>query len=517
MAKKKKTVDELLEEALVPREEYPYEVPGNWVWVRLNYILSKLESGKRPRGGVNGIKKGIPSLGGEHLNYNGGFNFENMKYVPFDFADKMAKGIIKNKDVLIVKDGATTGKTAYVKNDFPYNKAVINEHIFLCRTSSKIESKILFYYLLSSVGQSLLLVNKKGSAQGGINRAFANNTYVPIMPLKEQQRIVDKIESLFSKIDTARELIEETREKFQDRKAAILARAFRGELTKKWREGNPDVESAEALLIKIEKERENVYLRECKVAKFKGLKKPIKQKRFEYNLHINDGNSLPKLWKYASLGDIVYSFKYGTSAKSDYLYNGMPVIRIPNINNLRINLSDMKYLKDDDIEESNKVTEGDILITRSNGSRDLVAKNAIVEEEFEGYAYASYLIRIRPLLVNSKYVLLLLNEKNTKEQFFSKAKSSAGINNINTQELATTIIPLPPLEEQKEIVRILDKLLSFESKIEELTQLEEQIELLKKSILSKAFRGELGTNDPTEESALGLLKEVIKDNGKSQE
>lgn len=70
-------------------------------------------------------------------------------------------------------------------------------------------------------------------------------------------------------------------------------------------------------------------------------------------------------------------------------------------------------------------------------------------------------------------------------------------------------LEIPPLEEQKEIVRILDNLLSFESKIEELIQLEEQIKLLKKSILAKAFRGELGTNDPTGNSAVELLKEVL--------
>ena len=73
-----------------------------------------------------------------------------------------------------------------------------------------------------------------------------------------------------------------------------------------------------------------------------------------------------------------------------------------------------------------------------------------------------------------------------------------------------SINDIPSIEEQNEIVRILDKLLEEESKIEELTTLEEQIELIKKSILAKAFRGQLGTNCEEDESALELLKEIIE-------
>ena len=102
-AKKKKTLEELLEEALVPEEEQPYEVPENWVWVQLASLLDKFETGKRPKGGVSDIREGIPSLGGEHLCYDGGFNFTNLKFVPKEFASSMKQGKIETNDILIVK------------------------------------------------------------------------------------------------------------------------------------------------------------------------------------------------------------------------------------------------------------------------------------------------------------------------------------------------------------------------------------------------------------------------------
>ena len=85
------------------------ELPKNWVEIQLREILEVLENGSRPKGGVQGILEGIPSLGGEHLNSDGGFKFGNLRFVPELFANKMTRGLINENDILIVKDGATTG------------------------------------------------------------------------------------------------------------------------------------------------------------------------------------------------------------------------------------------------------------------------------------------------------------------------------------------------------------------------------------------------------------------------
>jgi type I restriction enzyme S subunit len=204
----------------------------DWIEIPFVEILEKLESGKRPKGGVSGIESGIPSLGGEHLKYDGEFDLTDIKYVPEDFANSMKKGHIEFQDILIVKDGATTGKTSFVDNDFPFKKAVINEHVFLCRTLKQISPKFLFYFLYSSIGQKRILQNFKGTAQGGINTSFAPNTKIPIAPLSEQRAIVAKIEQLFSDLDNGIANLKKAQEQLKIYRQAVLKKAFEGELVR---------------------------------------------------------------------------------------------------------------------------------------------------------------------------------------------------------------------------------------------------------------------------------------------
>ena len=142
-------------------------------------------------------------MGGEHLNDSGGFRFENIKYIPMHFFENMRRGKIQTDDILIVKDGATTGKVSLVRSDFPYNPAMVNEHVFVCRFVEEIYSPFVFYFLFSQVGQNRILENFQGSAQGGINQTFAKNTIVPIAPYDEQQRIVARVEALLTQVNAA--------------------------------------------------------------------------------------------------------------------------------------------------------------------------------------------------------------------------------------------------------------------------------------------------------------------------
>jgi type I restriction enzyme S subunit len=171
-------------------------LPSTWIEVSLIDLLLSLESGARPRGGVREITEGIPSIGGEHLNSAGGFNFMNVKYIPQEYANKLFRGRIQENDILIVKDGATTGKVSIIDHTFPFDTAFVNEHVFLCRPSKYINSKYLFWFLRSEEGQQRIMKNFKGSAQGGINTSFAKYTSIPLAPISEQNRIVIKIEDV---------------------------------------------------------------------------------------------------------------------------------------------------------------------------------------------------------------------------------------------------------------------------------------------------------------------------------
>ena len=177
-----------------------------WHTVDLSELIAKIESGGRPHGGASVDSGEIPSLGGENICLSGGLELDQIKKVPSSFFDHMTKGILKDKDVLINKDGANTGKVGFFENQFP--KAAINEHVFLLRGHpEKIEQRYLYYLLLSQYCQRIIQSKISGSAQPGLKRDFISN-FPLLLPksIKEQLKIsdvlvvIDNIISLDEKI-----------------------------------------------------------------------------------------------------------------------------------------------------------------------------------------------------------------------------------------------------------------------------------------------------------------------------
>jgi len=203
------------------------KLPKGWEEKKFKEVLETLESGNRPKGGAQ--KKGIPSIGGEHLNYNGRFNFNKMKFIPKDYFHNLNKGIIKKEDVLIVKDGATTGKTSFVSDDFPYENSAVNEHVFIARSNDNIIPKLLFYFLFSGEGQEQLKKAITGSAQGGINLSILDKILIKFpTSLKQQTQIVQEIEKQFTRLDATVKDLKSTKEKLEIYRKSVLKKAFEG-------------------------------------------------------------------------------------------------------------------------------------------------------------------------------------------------------------------------------------------------------------------------------------------------
>lgn len=425
-------------------------LPNNWVETQLFELLECLETGSRPKGGVQNILDGVPSLGGEHLNSNGGFNFQTMKFVPIDFALKMARGTILNNDILIVKDGATTGKTSFVDKDFPYKLAFVNEHVFICRCWGLLNSKCIYYFLRSELGQQRILENFAGAAQGGINTKFVHNTLIPLPPLPEQERIANKLDALFAQLNGIRTAMERIPSLLKNFRQQVLTQALTGKLT----DVNPQKKCLKELLLDV---------------------------------------------------------KYGTSKKSDYGIDGIPVLRIPNINEGEINPNDLKYtiFEEKEYEQLN-LKEGDVLIIRSNGSISLVGQTAIVRKKHEGYSYAGYLIRMRCNQdLNPEFLNYSLRSGLVRSQIIDLAHSTSGVNNINAEQIKGLEICWFPIPDQQEIVRRVESLFKQADAIEQqYISLKQKIDNLPQAILHKAFNGELVEQLPTDGDARDLLRQI---------
>lgn len=168
-------------------------LPIGWQVKSLGELLASLESGGRAKGGS--VAYGIPSIGAEHLDDYGRLHFSSMKYVPKDYYYSMNTGKIFKGDILVVKDGATTGKVSFVDNDFPYQESAVNEHVFIVRTNKHLlDPQFAFYYLYSSIGKLQILADFRGSAQGGISRGFVDKVHLPLPPLPMQKQIAEILE-----------------------------------------------------------------------------------------------------------------------------------------------------------------------------------------------------------------------------------------------------------------------------------------------------------------------------------
>ena len=454
MAKGKKkevlTLEERLQAALVPESEQPYRVPGNWCWTRIEYINQYNSCSMDPAKQSDEMFElySVPSSAGNYPEILSGDEIGSIK-------QSVQKG-----DVLLCKINPRINRVWQVSK-YTNNTLLASSEWIVVR-NKYLNSEYLMRCFQSNYFREFMLSNVSGVG-GSLMRAqpkYVQGYPVPIPPLSEQQRIVECIESLFAKLDEARRKVQDVLDGFEPRRAAILHKAFSGELTAQWRK--------------------------------------------EHGVGMEE-------WIDTVLSKVVTGFKYGTSEKSDYSYAGMPVFRIPNITENGLSFEDMKFLPRYDVKEESQIHENDILIIRSNGSRDLVGKSVLVPKLDVSYAYASFLIKIKPsAAIVPDFLVLYLNSTGARVQMFKKAKSSVGINNINAKELGGIALKIPSIQEQSKVVHVLDDLFAKERQVKEASEtVLEQIDLIKKSILARAFRGELGTNDPAEESALELIKQTL--------
>ena len=457
MAKKKQvelTIEEKLQNALVPKEEQPYKIPNNWCWTYFKDIFY-IENGYAFKK-IDYKKQGIPLVRISNIE-NGVINIDECIYV-----DKLEKNeeryIIEKGDLLIALSGATTGKNGVYNLD---RISYLNQRIgnIKIKNKTKVVSKYRNYYIALKNEDILNLAY--GGAQPNISPKVISYITIPLPPIKEQQRIVNRIESLFTKLDKAKELIENTLAQFEQNKMAILHKAFTGELTAKWRkENNIDLSSWE----------NGILMDFCKINP-----KKIDTKELD--------------------DDMTVSF-----------------IPMPCVSDIWGKITKKELRKLGEVKKGyTNFCEGDVLFAKITPCMEN-GKSAIVDKLENDIGFGStefYVFRCNENKLNNKYLHYFVRQKTFRDEAKGEMTGAVGQQRVPKTFLENYKIKLPTIEEQQEIVNILDKLLVKYSKIKDLEKQLEQIELLKKAILAKAFRGELGTNNPDEESAEVLLKEIL--------
>ena len=464
MPKKKTalTIEERLQQALVPAEEQPYEVPENWVWVRLGEVVDVLngDRGKNYPAKSTLSKEGIPFISAANLCDNIVVE-DDLLCMSEEQYSKLSAGKLMLNDIVLCIRGSL-GK----HGKFPFKKGAIASSLVILR--SKDRGRLTDGYVMQYLDVPLFYDEIKkydnGTAQPNLAAKNLELFSFPLPPLSEQQRIVERIEELFAKLDEAKERLQEVADNFAVRKAAILHEAFTGELTKQWRlENGVSDESWE------EKTLQDV----C-------------------SMKITDGTHKTPV--------------YCDSEK------GVKFLSAKDITAEKICWDNIKYIVPELHEELYKrlAPQVDDVLLAKNGTTGVAA---IVETDdiFDIYVTLAVL-RPEKSIIYPLYLLKVVNSPLCKEQF-AQHLTGIGVPNLHLRDIKEVLIPLPTLPEQDEIVRLIDDLLAREHKAQQATeQALACIDLMKKSILARAFRGELGTNKASEASALELLWQVLAEN-----
>lgn len=447
----------------------------------------------------------IQNLNNENASYN---------YYQGDLDDKYK---VKSGDLLYSWSASLdsyiwSGKDAY-----------LNQHIFNVKPYGGIYKKFI-YYLLKQISSDIL-GKTHGMGMVHITKGKFENIEIFLPPLNEQNRIVDKIETLFSEVDAGIENLTLAKRQLEQYRQSLLKHAFEGKLTAKWREeyaekhGKP-LPGADELLKQIQAARQNYY--DQQIADWEQAVKDWEEQGKECRKPSKPSKPyLDKLAKHSEnqllipLGSIIEQPKYGTSKKCTYdqSQNSIGVIRIPNINsNGLIELTDMKFAEfDNDEIYEYKLEKDDLLIIRSNGSPSIVGRCAVVNEKDLTYIYAGYLIRLRPIksLIDSDFLNLALKSVKLRSEIENKAKSTSGVNNINAKEIQSLELPYFNMLEQIRIVEtVLPKIQLIENQLNDIDIALRKADILKQSILYRAFQGKLVPRDPNDPPASELLAQI---------
>ena len=343
--------------------------------------------------------------------------------------------------------------------------------------AEKIDIDYLKWFLKSNIFRKLLL-KQTGS---GIKKEIKAKHLLPIeihLPsLNRQHEIVRQIQGVADYIEEVNQQIQQQAKYAEMLRQSILQQAVEGKLC----EQDPNDEPASVLLEKIKAEKERL-IAEKKIKKQKPLP-PIGAEEKPF--------ALPTDWTWCRLGELLTDLKYGTSVPCSYEVSGIPVLRIPNINTKSncIDLNDLKFASLSAKETADlSLKNDDILLVRSNGSAALVGRLALVEGDYEALCYAGYLIRIRTLYVNNKYLKIISNSRYFRQLIEVPIRTTTGVKNINASEVSRLLIALPPLQEQERIVAKFELLNTLCNKLEEtVSKAYKYSSQLMEAVLQEAF------------------------------
>ena len=360
-------------------EDMQLHIPDSWRWEKLGNLCSKIGAGSTPKGGaVNYVAEGVPFIREQNV-YSSGLWYSGMVYITEEMNELKAGSMVKPNDLLLNITGGSIGRCALIPNDFITGN--VNQHVLIIRLIDVAIVKYIHAVINSPYIQSQIREKSKGDKEG-LSATSTKNFWIPIPPIEEQQRIVDKINEIMPKIDEYEKIekeLEELKKEFPtNMKDALLQAAMQGKLTEQLESDS----SVDELLKVIRQEKEELIAQK-EIKKEKPLP-DIEEEEIPFDI--------PENWRWVRWGNLAYSIQYGYNAPAQES-GKIKMVRISDIQDNSVNWNSVPYcdISDEEIE-TYILKENDILFARTGGT---VGKSFLVSNVPEDAIYAGYLIRTR--------------------------------------------------------------------------------------------------------------------------
>jgi type I restriction enzyme S subunit len=439
---------------------------ADWPRLPLGTLLRDIQPGFAS-GRHNSTGEGIPHFRPMNISTDGQIERSVMKFV--DPAAGRPELRLAPGDILFNNTNSPelVGKTAYFEGS---DSPAFSNHMTRLRVDdTKLDARFTALRLHQAWREGWFAAHCNNHvSQASISRSVLQSFEIELPPLEVQRAIASLSASVdgpkasaVAHILTARTTIERFRQ-------SVLTAACTGRLTADWRVNNPGA-----------------------AIELPETPRRVRGDRASVPLSI-DNPELPSSYKLTTIGDAAQILEYGTSRKSDPDSTGIPVIRMGNIQNGELVLSDLKYCSLDSEIKRLMLRKGDLLFNRTN-SPELVGKSAVFTGSVP-MTFASYLIRVRFMdnVIEPEFAGYWINS--AWGRLWAREVKTDGVSqsNINGTKLGSMPLPLPPFEEQKEIVsRTKELLATADSLLARVKSAENRLNISSEALLNKAFRGEL--------------------------
>ncbi len=474
-------------------------LPKGWVWATIGDASMQIQYGYTEK--ATEKKVGPKFLRITDIQDNT-VVWENVPYVKIDDPEK-SKYLLHPDDLVFARTGATVGKSYLLRDPIP--EAVFASYLIRMKLSKQFNPKFVYNFFQSGFYWEQINKSKLGIGQPNVNGTTLTKIVLPLPPLPEQHRIVAKIEELFTKLDAGVAALKKAKAQLQRYRQSVLKDAFSGKLTQAWREAHKaELEPAAVLLERIKEERK-------KNAKGKYKEPPP--------VHASNLPELPEGWVWARVGEISEIMQYGTSEKANENASGIPVLRMGNIQDGKLDYANLKYFpKNWPQMKEYFLDDGDVLFNRTN-SAELVGKTAVYKRSHPKAVFASYLIRVK---VNREFYVpdilsWFINSFEGRKYISSMVSQQVGQANVNGTKIFMMPVPFLTLLEQRKITEEIERRFSIAEEVEKvIDQSLKQAEALRQSILKRAFAGKLVPQNPNDEPAEKLLERIKTEKAKRE-